>query len=122
MTAVRLDESAKGVYPISATPFTDDGALDLASLETLTEFYLRFGPDGLTILGIMGEAQKLGADESAAVMRRVLDVVAGRVPVIVGVSNAGVASLVSLAHASMEMGAAAVMIAPVPGLRTDEQI
>ncbi len=40
MTA-KLTEAAKGVYIIAATPFTDDGALDLQSVDTLTDFYLR---------------------------------------------------------------------------------
>ena len=48
-----LTESAAGVFPISATPFKPDGALDLASLDGLTEFYLERGATGLTILGIM---------------------------------------------------------------------
>jgi 4-hydroxy-tetrahydrodipicolinate synthase len=59
MSAGRLTEQARGVYIIAATPFTDDGTLDLQSVETLTDFYLRFGVHGFTLLGIMGEAHKL---------------------------------------------------------------
>ena len=62
MTA-KLTESAKGVYIIAATPFTDDGALDLQSVDTLTDFYIRCGVHGFTLLGMMGEAHKLTADE-----------------------------------------------------------
>ena len=43
----KLTEAAKGVYIIAATPFTDDGALDLQSVDTLTDFYLRCGVHGL---------------------------------------------------------------------------
>ena len=60
----KLNETAKGVYIIAATPFTDDGALDLQSVDTLTDFYLRCGVHGFTLLGMMGEAHKLTADES----------------------------------------------------------
>ena len=60
-----LDETAKGVYIIAATPFADDGALDLASAERMTDFYLECGVTGMTILGVMGEAPKLSAQESA---------------------------------------------------------
>ena len=56
MTA-KLTENAKGVYIIAATPFTDDGALDLQSVDTLTDFYIRSGVHGFTLLGMMGEAQ-----------------------------------------------------------------
>ena len=48
----RLDEAARGVYIISATPFSDDSALDYASLDRLIDFYLDQGVHGLTLLGL----------------------------------------------------------------------
>jgi 4-hydroxy-tetrahydrodipicolinate synthase len=77
---------------------------------------------GLTLLGLMGEAQKLSGEESLQVVRRVLARVHGRVPVVVGVSNPGLAPLASLAAASMDAGAAGVMVAAAPGLRGDEAL
>ena len=68
----------------SEKAFADSGAIDFDSIDSLTDFYLSFGIDGLTILGIMGEAQKLSQDEALAVMRRFLQRVAGRVPIVVG--------------------------------------
>ena len=115
----RLTESARGVFVIAATPFAPDGALDLASVDRLVDFYLGHRVHGLTLLGLMGEAQKLTAEESLQLVRRVLARVAGRVPVIVGVSNPGLAALGALAAASMDAGAAGVMVAPTPGLRGD---
>ena len=112
MTTNRLDESAEGVYIISATPFTDSGALDLDSADRLVDFYIEKGVTGITILGIMGEAPKLAPDEAEKFLGRVLAHVDGRVPVIVGVSNAGIDNLVRLARSSMAQGAAGVMIAP----------
>src|SRR5437016_161224 len=91
-----LDASAKGVYTIAATPFADSGAIDWPSVDSLVEFYLQCGVQGLTLLGMMGEAQKLGDEESAELTRYFLRRVDGRVPVIVGVSNAGTANLVKL--------------------------
>jgi len=116
----RLTESARGVFVIAATPFTDDGALDLTSVDRLVDFYLSHRVHGLTLLGIMGEAQKLTADESLVVVRRVLARTRGRVPVVVGVSSAGLAPLTALADAVMQAGAAGVMVAPAPGLRGDD--
>lgn len=117
-----LTESARGVFVIAATPFTADGALDLASVDRLVDFYLGHRVHGLTLLGIMGEAQALTAEESLAVVRRVLARVAGRVPVVVGVSSAGLVPLASLADGCMQAGAAAVMVAPTPGLRGDDAL
>ena len=43
-----------GVLPITLTPFTDDGEVDEASIDSLVEAYVGAGAHGLTILGIMG--------------------------------------------------------------------
>jgi 4-hydroxy-tetrahydrodipicolinate synthase len=118
----RLSETAAGVFVIAATPFLPDGALDFASLDRMTDFYLSAGATGLTILGMMGEAPKLTAAESQAVVARVLARVAGAVPVVVGVSAPGFAAMAELSAAVMNAGAAGVMIAPPSTLRTDDQI
>lgn len=118
----RLDETASGVYIISATPFTDNGALDLDSADRLVDFYIEKGVTGITILGMMGEAPKLAPEESEQFLARVLGRVDGRVPVIVGVSNAGLDNLVRLARSSMDQGAAGVMVAPVANLGTEEKV
>lgn len=117
---MKLDHTAKGVYAIAATPFHTDGALDTKSIDRLTDFYLQSGVTGLTILGIMGEAPKLEPEESLAITRQVVS--RAGVPVIVGVSSPGLAAMRSLACKAMDLGAAGVMIAPPPSLRTDDQI
>ena len=122
MSKNRLDETASGVYIISATPFAEDGALDLDSADRLVEFYIEKGVTGITILGMMGEAPKLAPEESEQFLARVLSRVDGRVPVIVGVSSAGLDNLVRLARSGMDQGAAGVMVAPVSGLGTEEKV
>lgn len=112
---------AKGVYVIAATPFHPDGSIDFASMDRLIDFYVEAGCTGITILGMMGEAQKLDAEESLEVARRFVTR-AKDLPVIVGVSSPGLASMRSLTHAVMDMGAKGVMIAPPNTLRTDDQI
>jgi 4-hydroxy-tetrahydrodipicolinate synthase len=118
----KLDGHAKGVYLIAATPFTDSGALDLASTDRMVDFYLDRGATGLTILGILGEATKLTADESRTFVKQVLARVHGRVPVVVGASSPGFAPMRELTESAMEMGASGVMISPAPTVRTDDQI
>jgi 4-hydroxy-tetrahydrodipicolinate synthase len=116
-----LDESASGVFIIAATPFTDSGALDLKSVERMVDFYLERGANGLTILGVMGEAPKLTEEESRAFIARAIQRASGA-PVIVGVSAPGLASIKALAASAMDEGAAGVMVAPPAHLRTDDQI
>ena len=118
----RLDADARGVYLITVTPFTDAGALDLASTDRMVDFCLAAGVTGLTVLGIMGEATKLTAEESRLFVKQVLARVAGRVPVVVGASAAGFAPMRELTQSVMELGAAGVMVAPPATVRTDDQI
>jgi 4-hydroxy-tetrahydrodipicolinate synthase len=117
-----LNADAKGVFVIAVTPFTESGELDLASTDRMVDFYLESRATGLTILGILGEATKLTAEESRTFVKRVLARVAGRVPVIVGASAAGFAPMRELSTSVMDLGASGVMVAPAPTLRTDDQI
>ncbi|MDB5565158.1 MAG: dihydrodipicolinate synthase family protein [Tardiphaga sp.] len=116
-----LDATASGVFPIAPTPFHPDGRLDDASVDTLIDGYLKAGSNGVTVLGIMGEAPKLEPSESIAIADRFIKGF-GKLPVIVGVSSPGFAAMRALSREVMEKGAAGVMIAPVPSLRTDDQI
>ncbi|MEM9046969.1 MAG: dihydrodipicolinate synthase family protein [Pseudomonadota bacterium] len=115
-----LDETASGVFTIAVTPFLPDGALDLESIDRMVDFYAEQGATGLTILGMMGEAGKLSAEESLTVVRRVV----GRtdLPVVVGASAPGLAQIKSLSEAAMAAGAVGVMVAPPWTLKTDAQI
>ena len=116
-----LTSDACGVYPIAPTPFFDDGRIDTASIDRLTDFYLGCGATGITVLGQLGEAPKLEHEESLAVatqmIRRAADL-----PVVVGVSAPGFAAMRALTREVMDRGAAGVMIAPPNTLRTDDQI
>jgi 4-hydroxy-tetrahydrodipicolinate synthase len=117
----KLTHKAAGTFAIAPTPFHDDGRIDEKSIDRLTDFYADIGCDGVTVLGIMGEAPKLDGSEAEEVGRRFVKR-AKKMQVIVGVSAPGFAVMRSLARASMDAGAAGVMIAPTPTLRTDEQI
>jgi len=116
-----LTSQAQGVFAITVTPFDPDGRLDVESVDRMVDFYLKCGVTGLTILGIMGEAPKLEMSESLGFIRQVVSR-AGDIPVVVGVSSPGFAAMRALARGAMELGAAGVMIAPTPNLRTDDQI
>jgi 4-hydroxy-tetrahydrodipicolinate synthase len=116
-----LTDQARGVFAITVTPFHPDGRLDVESVDRMIDFYLGCGVAGLTILGIMGEAPKLEMSESLAFIKQVVSR-SGEIPVVVGVSSPGFAAMRSLARGAMDLGAAGVMIAPQPSLRTDDQI
>ena len=115
-----LDETASGVFTIAVTPFLPDGGIDWDSVDRMVDFYIAQGATGLTILGMMGEAGKLSAQESIAVVKRVT--ARSTVPIVVGVSAPGFAAMKTLSDAAMDLGAAGVMVAPPGNLKTDDQI
>ena len=117
-----VHRNSSGVFVIAATPFTEDGALDLASTDRMVDFYLETGVTGMTILGIMGEAPKLSGEESRSFVKRVLARIDGRVPVIVGVSGAGIDPMRALTAEVMAAGAAGVMVAPMQGMGPEDRI
>jgi 4-hydroxy-tetrahydrodipicolinate synthase len=117
----KLTPKAAGTFAIAPTPFHEDGRIDEKSIDRLTDFYAEVGCDGVTVLGILGEAPKLDASEAEQVAIRFVKR-AKNLQIIVGVSAPGFAAMRSLAIKSMDAGAAGVMIAPPPHLRTDDQI
>lgn len=82
---MRLTTKAAGVFPIAPTPFLPDGAVDWASAERLFAFYDAIGADGVTVLGIMGEAPKLEPEEALKLLALAVKAMPEK-PVIVGVS------------------------------------
>lgn len=111
----------QGVYTIMPTPFTDDGSLDLASLERLTDFLVELEVDGLVVLGVMGEAPKLSESEQEEVIRTTVQAAAGRVPVYVGSGAAGTDLAVQKSLRALELGGAGLLVAPPP-VQSDEVI
>jgi 4-hydroxy-tetrahydrodipicolinate synthase len=117
---MKLDSKAQGVFVIAPTPFHPDGRVDESSIDRMTDFFLKAGVTGMTVLGQLGEAPKMEHHESVGIVKRVIQ--RANVPVIVGVSAPGFAAMRALTHDVMAAGAAGVMIAPPNTLRTDDSI
>src|SRR5690242_17893295 len=98
---MKLTHEAKGTFAIAPTPFQDDGRLDERSIDRLCDFYRAAGCDGITVLGIMGEAPKLDGSEALAVATRFVRA-AKDLQIIVGVSAPGFAAMRSLARGVMD--------------------
>ncbi len=107
-----MAQQITGVFNILATPFDRQLQIDWGSLRRLVNFQLDRGAYGLTILGVLGEAAKLSVDERQQVVATVMETVAGRVPVVVGVSHPEIKTVIALSQAAFAAGAAGVMIAP----------
>ena len=118
---MKLSTQTQGVFPIAPTPFFEDGKIDYSSIDRLADFYVGCGSTGVTVLGQLGEAPKLSSQEGIAITKQWIQKFKN-LPVIVGVSAPGFATMQALTHEVMSLGAAGVMIAPPNTLRTNEQI
>ena len=101
-----------GIIPPLATPLVDRDTLDVGGLERLIEHVLAGGVHGLFILGTTGEGPALPPAVRRAVVERTIKQVAGRVPVLVGISDTVLADSLALARFAADGGAAAVVAAP----------
>jgi 4-hydroxy-tetrahydrodipicolinate synthase len=111
-----------GTWFIAPTPFTADGQVDRDGLAALVDRAVRWQVDGITILGVMGEAPALSDVERTAVLSAVADRAAGRLPFAVGCSSPAAALTRHRVEQAIEAGAAAVMIAAPTLLKDTDQL
>lgn len=104
--------SFRGVFPILPTPFLPDESIDVASCRTMVRRMVEFDVDGVTILGVLGEANRLTDAERTQVIEATVEAAAGRIPVVVGASHAGTKASCELAKDAIARGADAVMVTP----------
>ena len=101
-----------GIVPPLVTPLVTADVLDIAGLERLVDHVLAGGVHGLFVLGTTGEGPSLSHAIQRDLVHRVVRLVDGRVPVLVGITDASLTESVAMAHAAAESGAAAVVAAP----------
>lgn len=106
-----------GIFHIMATPFTESGELDEPGIALLVDKALATGIRGFTVLGIAGEAHRLTDDERRRVVGATVRTVAGRVPVVAGVSAGGLHLASAFSRMARDEGAEAVMVAPPNGVK-----
>ena len=104
-----LARPLRGIIPPMVTPLCERDALDHPGLERLVEHILSGGVHGLFILGTSGEAPDLSHRLRRELVDRVCRQVAGRVPVLVGITDTSFVESVALAHHAAEMGADALV-------------
>lgn len=101
-----------GVFPILATPFDDRENLDLESFDRLVRFMVKLGVEGITILGVLGESNRLLDHEREALIKTAVAAAQGKLMVIVGASHSGTLAARSLSQMAESLGADAVMVTP----------
>ncbi|MEW9570327.1 dihydrodipicolinate synthase family protein [Rhodanobacter sp. Si-c] len=109
----------RGVIPAITTPFTADDAVDHAFLARHAKWMIDAGCTGVVPLGSLGEAATLGFEEKVAIMRTLVEALAGRAPVIAGIAALSTAEAVRLAKAAAKAGCGGLMVLPPYVYSTD---
>ncbi|HEY0981598.1 dihydrodipicolinate synthase family protein [Schlesneria sp. T3-172] len=102
----------RGIVPPVVTPLIGRDDLDHAGLERLLNHQIDAGVAGLFILGTTGEGPSLSYRLRYELVERTCEIVAGRVPVLVGITDTSLVEALELATYSHGVGAAAVVAAP----------
>jgi 4-hydroxy-tetrahydrodipicolinate synthase len=103
------------------TPMQADGGLDYAALERLIEFHIANGTDGIVAVGTTGESATLDMEEHCVLLRRAVEIVAGRVPLIAGTGANSTSEAIDLTRCAMQAGAdACLLVTPYYNKPTQE--
>lgn len=101
-----------GVYPASSTQFSPDLSVDLDATQQHYDRLIKDGVHGLIVLGTVGENNSLSADEKRSVVKAAVEVAAGRVPVLSGVSEFTTGAAADYARDAEKLGANGLMVLP----------
>jgi len=107
-----LPQPLRGVVPPMITPLADEYNLDLPGLKKLIEHVLAGGVHGLFLLGTTGEGPSLSYELKYEMVKKSCEIIAGRVPVLVGITDTSFAESIRLAEHAAACGADAVVLAP----------
>lgn len=102
----------KGVFPILITPFDDEGEIDHIAFDRIIRFMSKVGVQGVTILGVLGESNRLTDTEREALIKTAIDAAEGQLPIIVGTSHSGTQATIQLSQMAQKLGARGVMVTP----------
>ena len=107
-----LSTDFKGVFPILIPPFDEEGDGDLISFDRTIRFMADIGVNGVTILGVLGEANRMVDTEREALIKTAIGAAEGRLPIIAGTSHSGTRATIHLSQKAQELGVCGVMITP----------
>jgi len=102
----------KGVYPAATTQFAADLSIDLDATQQVQVALVEDGVDGLILLGTCGENNSLEPDEKRAVLKGAVEAVAGRAPLVAGVSEFTTARAIDYVRDAEKLGVDALMLLP----------
>jgi len=114
-----MNDSLRGVFPVVATTFNDDGRVDFESQIRLVHYIIDAGAHGLGLFGNASEGYALMPEERVALLRLIVSEVNGRVPIVVSTGHTGTDAAVQMSREARDLGASALMVLPPYLLRPD---
>jgi len=111
----------KGVMPAVTTKFTNEDTLDLVNFEVNIHAQLEAGVNGIILGGTLGEASTLTDDEKRIIVRKAVEIVGGKVPVIINIAEQTTTAAIDAARKAKEDGAAGLMMLPPMRYKADDR-
>ncbi len=110
----------KGVFPAVTTKFTDDDQLDFAAFDRNIHAQLEAGVNGFILGGSLGEASVLSDQEKFALLKHTVELVAGKVPVLLNIAEQTTRAAVACGQKALELGASGLMLLPPMRYKADD--
>lgn len=104
--------SWSGVMPAVTTKFTEEGTLDLEMFQVNIEAQVLAGVNGIILGGTLGEASTLTTDEKETLLKKTLEIVEGKIPVILNIAEQTTQDAIKVAQAAEANGANGLMVLP----------
>lgn len=111
----------KGVFPAVTTKFTADDHLDFEAFDLNLKAQLDAGVDGIILGGSLGEASTLLQEEKDALLVHTVNVVAGKVPVLMNVAEQSTRAAIEAAIRARDNGADGLMLLPPMRYTSDDR-
>jgi 4-hydroxy-tetrahydrodipicolinate synthase len=116
-----MNDHISGSIVALVTPMEDDGSIDWEGLENLVEWHIEMGTDAIVPVGTTGESATIDVDEHCEVVKKVVNSVAGRIPVIAGTGGNATMEALELTRAAKNAGAdACLLVTPYYNKPTQE--
>ncbi len=107
-----MKQPIRGIIPPVVTPLKDNHQIDIDGLERLVTHLVTGGVHGVFILGTTGEAPSLSYELRKEFIRHTCELIDGRIPVMVGITDTSFEGSLEIAEHSYNSGADAVVVAP----------
>jgi len=111
----------KGVMPAVTTKFTANDELDLDLFAVNIKAQLNAGVHGIVLGGTLGEASTLDDEEKRILTRETVNLVEGKVPVLINIAEQTTKGAIAVAHKAEEDGATALMMLPPMRYKADDR-